>query len=233
MKKNFKIYVIAWIILLALFNAIVFVVPAEAAGMNKFSGAFWSGYIFITLAFLGQLACAYKAFGAENAEKLFYHIPLITISYTGLTATIIAGAVCMVIPNLPNWVGIILCMVILVLTALSVLKAGAAAELVENTDKNVKVKTLFIKSLTVDAEGLMARALSPEIKAEVKEVYEAVRYSDPMSCDALSDIESQIMIKFSDFSDAVTANDFDAVQSTSGELIILLNDRNKKCKLLK
>lgn len=71
MKKTFSYYSICWLIALAVFNVITFVTPNEIAGVSKFTGAFWTGYIFITLAFIGQLGCAYKAFKAENLKKLF------------------------------------------------------------------------------------------------------------------------------------------------------------------
>lgn len=233
MNKNFKFYAICWTILLVLFNVICFVTPSEMAGMTKFGGAFWSGYIFITFAFIGQLVCAYIAFKAKNLKKLFYNIPLITISYTGLGLTVIVGAACMAIPNLSNWVGIIVCMAVMAFAAISVVKASMTAELVSNVDEKVKAQTLFIKSLTVDADNLMARSKSEEVRAECKKVYEAVRYSDPMSHEALASIESQITVKFSEFSEAVVADDVDVVKAVGNELVILVGDRNKKCKLVK
>ncbi|MBQ9949706.1 MAG: hypothetical protein IJO93_03170 [Clostridia bacterium] len=92
---------------------------------------------------------------------------------------------------------------------------------------------MFIKSLTVDAESLMSRAKSETIKAECKKVYEAVRYSDPMSNGALVSIESDITIKFSKLSEAVISENSETVATLADEIIILLGDRNKKCKLLK
>lgn len=233
MKKNFKFYAIIWAVMLAIFNIATFVSPAEAAGMNKFGGAFWAGYIFITLAFIGQLAISFYAFSAKNMQKFFYKIPLIHISWTGLILTLIFGTACMAIPNLPNWVGIILCYAILGFNAISLTKAGMAAELVDEVDQKVKVKTFFIKTLTVDADTLMASAATEEIKAECKKVYEAIRYSDPMSNDALFSIESEITIKFTELSDAVKANDTEKVTTLAKEVVILVGDRNKKCKLLK
>lgn len=233
MKNIFKYYVVCWAVLAAVFNLIVFITPNEMVGMNKFGGAFWSGYVFIMLAFVGQLVCAYLAFKAENKQKFFYNLPLITISYAATIASVIVGTLCMVIPNLPNWVGIIICLVILAFSAVSVVKAKAAADVVSEIDKKIKVKTLFIKSLTVDAESLMARAKTDEINAELKKVYEAVRYSDPMSDEALSGIESQITLKFDLLSKAVAEENAEAVRSAAEELVILINDRNKKCKLLK
>lgn len=231
MNRNFKIYLILWILLLAIFNVAVFVSPAEMGGMNRFAGAFWAGYIFITLAFFGQLVCAYITLKNENLKKLFYSIPVIRISYTGLILTLIFGVLCMVIPNLPNWVGIILCFAVLAFNAMSVAKAKLAGDIVAETDDKVKTQTFFIRSLTVDAESLLARAKSDEAKAACKKVYEAARYSDPMSHDALAYAESEITLKFAKLTEAVAADE--NVAELAEEVVILLGDRNKKCRLLK
>ena len=95
MKKNFKYFAVIWAILLALFNVICFVTPDEMNGMSKFGGAFWVGYIFITIAFVGQLICAFIAFKAENIEKMFYNVPLISLSFIGLIVMAVVGALTM------------------------------------------------------------------------------------------------------------------------------------------
>ena len=232
MNKKFKYYALIWAILLAVFNVICFITPDETAGMSKFGGAFWAGYIFITIAFIGQLVCAYIALKTDDKTKLFYNIPIIRVSYTGLILTLVFGALCMAIPNLPNWVGIIVCVLVLAFTAIAVIKAKAASVVVENIDKKVKAQTLFVKSITVDAESLLARAATPEAKDACKKVFEAVRYSDPMSNDALAGVESQITLKFNELSEAVSGG-ADNVKNIADELVILIGDRNKKCKLLK
>ncbi len=233
MKKYFKYYGLGWLIALALFNVIVFVTPNEIAGMSKFGGGFWTGYIFITLAFLGQLGCSMFFFKEERKERIFLNVPVISISFTALIVTLIVGALCMVIPNLPYWVGIIVCLAVLAFYAIAVIKAKAAADAVEEVGQKVKAQTLFIKSLTADAESLMARAKSDFAKAETKKVYEAVRYSDPMSNEALAGIESQITIKFAALSDAVEADNTDIVKTAAEELLLLVEDRNRKCRVLK
>ena len=233
MNKNFKYYASIWAILLVIFNIATFVSPNEAAGMNKFGGAFWVGYIFITLAFIGQLAVSYFAFNAKTMQKFFYKIPLIRISWIGLVLTLVFGVLCMVIPNLPNWIGIIACFAVLGFNAISLAKANIAADIVSETDDKVKVQTSFIKTLIVDAESLMSRAQNEAVKAECKKVYEAVRYSDPMSDTALASIESEITITFAKLSEAVVDDNFETVSEFTSEIIILLGDRNKKCKLLK
>lgn len=231
MKKTFKSYFAIWAILLVLFNIIAFV-SVGWTGIEKYTPSFWIGYIFITIAFIGQLVCAKTAFNAKNLQKLFYNIPLISLSRTGLIVSFVIGGLCMLISPLPYWVGVIACAIVLAVVAIAVIKASVAADAVSSIDDKIKLQTFFIKSLTVDAEGLVSRAQTEEIKSECKKVYEAVRYSDPMSNNALVGIESQITLKFDEFSNAVIT-EADNIEKLANEVIVLIGDRNKKCKLLK
>jgi hypothetical protein len=227
MNKILKPYAGVWAICFALFNAIVFWAPIEH------DSGFWVGYAFITVAFLGQFGCTYKAFKAENLKKCFYNVPLNTISYTGLIVMLIAGSVCMVIPGIPNWLGVIVCLVVLGVTAIAVISAGAAGSIVANLDQKVEEKTTFIRNLTIDAENLMNRANAPMLKNQCKKVLEAVRYSDPMSSKELSNVEQRIQEEFDVLTDAVIADDLDCTESAAKELLTLIAERNKKCRAFK
>ena len=230
MNRNFKYYIAAWAVLAVIFNVIAFATPA-VAGASKFDSAFWSGYVLIMLALIGQLVCAYFAFKAKSKEQIFLRLSLVTVSYSALILSFVVGAACMLIPNLPNWVGIILCALILGFTAVSVIKANAAVELVRETDTRVKEKTAFIRMMTVEADNLMARAQTDEAKAMCKKVYEALRYSDPMSSAALSGTEDEISEKFSVFAAAVKNGE--NASELADELLALIGDRNRMCKVMK
>ena len=51
MKKGFKNYAAAWALLFVLFNLLVFVPPRFVGEYDKFGGAFFAGYVGITVAF--------------------------------------------------------------------------------------------------------------------------------------------------------------------------------------
>ena len=127
----------------------------------------------------------------------------------------------------------IVCAVVLVINVISILKATAVINEVSRIDTKVKTQIFFIKSLMIDADTLMASAKSEEVKLECRKVCEAIRYSDPMSNEALNSVESQISIKFSELSEAVKADDAEKVAEIANDVLILVGDRNKKCKLLK
>ena len=233
MKKNFNLYVVAWAILLAIYNIIVFCARAMPGYEFHYDARFWIAWAFVIVSFVGQLICAMRAFKAENKEKLFLNLPLITGSYTALIVSGIISSIVMLIPACPAWISAIVCAAACGFNVIALIKTSVAAEMVGAIDEKIKTQTFFIKLLTADADSLMAYAKDESAKAETKKVYEAIRYSDPMSNDALAAVESQITIKFAAFSDAVKANDVAAIAAAAEEVLILVKDRNNKCKLLK
>lgn len=234
MKKNFKIYALIWAVLLVAFNVVVFLVRPVIPGYAiNYDARFWIAWAFILAASLGNLMCANFAFKADNLKKMFYNLPLITVSRSALVVMLSAGCILMLIPNCPAWIAAVVCILILAFNAIAVAKAVWAADTVSGIDEKVKTQTAFIKNLTIDAEGLLARAKSDAVKAECKKVYEAVRYSDPMSNEALSVIEAQIATKMEELAAAVGADDAAKAKEIANEIVILVNDRNKKGRLLK
>lgn len=225
MKKTFHSYMAVWAIGLAIFNLTAFIIP------HHYNGSFFAGYIFITLAFIGQLFCAHLTFKAEDPQKLFYNIPLTTIGIGGTMAMILFGVLAMAIPKFPVWLGIILCFAVLGFTAIAVISTNEAAQQVERIDQTIKANTAFIKMLAADAEGLMAQA-APAQQATAKKVWEALRYSDPVSNPLLTSAEAQINVKFSEFRNAITAGEEQATKLAE-ELLFLIEDRNRKCKIFK
>ena len=232
MKKNFKSYVLIWAIFLVAFNVIVFLVRPIIPGYEiHYDLRFWIAWLFVMAAFVGNLLCANKAFQAENLEKLFYKVPLISVSYRGLIGMLVLGGALMLIPNCPAWIAAIVCVAIAAFTAVAVVKADWAGEAVSATHEKVKAQTQFIKLLTVEAETLMSKAKTPEAQAAAKKVYEAVRYSDPMSSDALTAIEAELSEKFKAFEAAVTSGT--APKPAAEDFLAALEKRNRLCCELK
>lgn len=229
MKKARNTYLIIWAICLALFNVIVFVVPNE----NREADNFWIGYALITASLVGNLACSYITLNSKSNAKAFYNIPLITVSIVGIVVSSIAGAIFMTIPDIETWVGVVVSFIILAIVAIAALTAKTTGDIVGDIDDKIKTQTSFIKGITLDAEMLMSSASTPEAKAEIKKVYEAFRFSDPMSSDALTDVEGRIQNQFNLLSEVVITEDTEKISQVSKDLLSLIDYRNKKCKISK
>ena len=237
MKKAFRFYLIAWAILFVIFNVVVIVLPKETtiAGVTytKLGGLSWITLILFELCFVGHLICTWIALKQNKLSGTFYRLPLIRLSYACIIVTTVIGCVMMAVPNLPDWIPLIVALIIMALYAVAVLKAAAAAEIVEQIDEKVKVQTAFIKTLTVDAQTLLSRAKSEPVKNACKKVFEAVRYSDPMTSGALTDVENRIKTEFNAFTDAVISDNADAATASADELLTLIKERNGRCKMEK
>lgn len=234
MKKTFKFYAIIWAILVAAFNAVIFLVrPVIPGCIMVYDARFWIAWSCIIAAFVGNFVCAFFALKSENLNKTLYRISLVKVTWAALIVMIVVGAALITIPDCPAWIAAIVCAVVFALSAIATVKALAATETVKNIDEEIKAKTAFVKLLTVDAENTLARAKTEEMKDICRKVYEAARYSDPMSSDALVSVEERITSQFRAFEDAVRADDAELVKSTAEELLALIGDRNRKCKVLK
>ena len=234
MKKNFKYFGITWIVGFVLFNAITFLIPNEVFGVTRFDkGVFWIAYALITLSFIAQLITAYKFIKDDSNEKMFLNIPLLRTGYMAIIVSLIVGMVFMIFPVLPAWIGAVVCLLIAGYFVIACVKASAVANIVADIDAKVKTKTAFIRMAIVEAENILARATTTEIKVEIKKVYEALKYSDPMSNPALDDIEQDIDNGLKELKKAVTDSNVTKVEEISARLLLNVKERNSKCKLLK
>lgn len=232
MKKGLKYYIPCWLVLLSLFDIVTFLIPATI-NINKFSPSFWISYAFVNLAFIAKLVCSLIFFKQDSLEKVFLNFSVVKFGWSALVVSAVFGIICMAVPFIPYWVGIIVDAIITAFYAISVVSAKAAADTVSNIDTKIKQQTFFIKSLTVDAQSLVNSAKTDEMKTLANKVYETVRYSDPMSNPQLETIENEIETKFNQFSSAVKSDNVSLAQSTADELVVLVKERNDKCKVMK
>ena len=230
MKSAFRFFVIAWVLLLVVFNVVGFMATNTK---EAFGEIFWVGYALVTLAFVGQLICGAVAMKQDTAAKTMYNIPVATAAYSALIATGIVAVIAVVQTVIPAWVGGCVCLLVLAFEAVGIMKAAVVAGVVAADDAKIKVETSYMKSLTVSADSLQARAKSEPVKALCKKVYEAVRYSDPVSSESLASVECEISQKFNAFAGAVQADDQTACEALANDLLILVEDRKKKCMRFK
>lgn len=231
---NFKKFLAIWISEFVLFNAITFLVPNEIFGIKRFAQpVFWIGYALIFISFIIELATGYHFLNNESNARILLGVPLMKITCISVSICLGLGVIFMILIIIPTWIGAILCLSLALGTIIACILSSSAADEVQTIDDNIKQKTFFIKDLTVQADTLIGYASTEDIKEECVRVFEGFRYSDPMSSDLLSKVESQITLAFSDFSDAVKSGDESAVKDCSSKLLALIRERNARCKLLK
>lgn len=199
---------------------------------NRYDLTFLIGMLIV---FVGTIIAAafVLTLKVDTKEKMFLTVSQFKTAYIVTVLSLILAGIYLFVGIVPDWMVYIAVVLVYGFAIISIIKAKAAVTVVGGIDQKIKVQTFFIKSLTVDAEHLINTAKTAELKTLSKKVYEAVRYSDPMSNAVLVEVEDKIQNGFVDFENAINTEDFELASSTADELLSLIDIRNKKCKLLK
>ena len=222
MKKNKAMAYAVLAIAFVLFNVISFAVPTTK------TSTFWIAYAFSAVAFASQIAIWKFAFkGADNLKSKFFGIPLIIVGIIYLFVQIVAFAVFMALHLTESWIAIVVCTLILGISAICFIATETGRKEINRVEENVEKKVFYIKSLQVDIEMLASTETDADTKAALTKLAEKICFSDPMSNTALFDLEGKIADKVRELKAAAEK------PAIITELNSLIDERNKKIKLLK
>lgn len=220
-KQNVHGYAILGISFVLL-SVLVFALPMEK------TATFWLAYAFTAVAFGAQILIWRLALGRENSLKSrFLGYPILHVARVYLIVQSIACVVFALFSGLPLRIAVVVCIFIAGISALCLLTTEVAKSEVERVEAKVQKKVFYIRSLQVDAELLAEGEKEPEVKAALAVLAEKIRYSDPMSSPQLAELEGRILSKMEEMKTA--QNKLPLIT----ELAALLDERNKKCKILK
>ena len=220
MKNKTPYIVIA--ILFVLFNVTAFMIPTEKAT------AFWIGYVFTVIAFAVVGFVWYLTIGKkQDLKSKLLGSSVAFISAVYLAVQFVAFLVFMFVTSAPSWCAVLVCVLILGISAICMITTNAGTEMITATENKVAVERQFIKDLQIEVEMLAEGEADGEIKQKLTELAKKIRLSDPMSDASLAELEDELALK-------VTAI------GTSSEKIAAINEaealllkRNKKTKALK
>lgn len=220
-KDSTKGYVILGI-LFVLISIIAFAVPTMK------TVTFWIAYVFTTAAFAAQIVVWKTALGkGETLKSKFLGFPVVHIGIVYLIIQTFAFAVFLFAPTLPVWCAIVLCSVIAGISAICMISVEVGRNEIDRVEVKVQKKVFYIRELQADIELLADTETDADVKSALIQLAEKIRFSDPMSNEQLADLENKISIKVMELKTAT--NKVEIIT----EIISLLNERNKKCRILK
>ena len=205
-----------------LFNVISFTIP------TKKTSAFWIAYAFTILAFALQIIIWSIPFKkGNNSKNTFLNIPFVVIGIKYLVAQNICCLIFMFLPFLANWSAVLICSIILGISAICLIGTQIGKEEIIRVEDKTEKKASYIKELLVNVEILESSEKDADTKASLTRLAEKIRYSDPISSNALADIENKISEKINILKSSSSKS------ALINELENLLDERNKKAKFFK
>ena len=120
-----------------------------------------------------------------------------------------------------------ICTAIAAIAAIFMIAADVGRTEIERVEQKVKGKVFYIKNLQADIEILASAEKDIKTKEQLEQLAEKMRFSDPMSNEKLAVLEDKISLAVENLKSS------DNKMKIIEELNLLLDERNRKCKILK
>lgn len=225
MKKDTIRGIVALAVVLVLYILIAFLIPFVH------TATFWVSFVFTLIAFAVVAAAIYIAFIKNpNAKSRFYGFPIARIGVIYGLVQLIAGFIFMVLSQwAPVWAAVLVYAIALGATVIGLVSAEAVVSEIHVQDAKLKKNVSLMRSLQSKVNQMAAQSENVDIKA----LADALRYSDPVSNDAITDAEADLAATVDELQSAYVDGDSEAVAKLCRKASALLAERNRLCKLNK
>lgn len=223
MKKDTIRGIIALTVVLALYILIAFLIPFIH------TATFWVSFMFTLIAFCVVAASIYIAFVKNpDAKSRFYGFPIAKLGVIYGVVQLIAGFIFMALGVwIPVWVAVLVYAIALGSVAIGLISADAVREEIQRQDVKLKKDVSFMRNLQSKVCQMATQCDAPELKSFAEDI----RYSDPVSSDALGDIEQELAAAVEELQAAVVDGDSESVAQLCRKASAVLSERNRLCKL--
>lgn len=221
-----------WVVLgvvLVVYNVLAFALPFPKTAVFAVS------YLFTMIAILAQIYVIRTAFyRGEGVKSKFYGFPIAKLGVIYLAVQLIAGLVFMALGLIvPVWLPLALYVVLLGIAAAGFVAADAARDEVVQQEVKLEKDVSRMREFQAKGRALVALNQVPEAARPLEKLAENLRFSDPVSSEALTEIEDQLAECLAQLQEAVSAQKTEQILSVCQEAEHILAERNQLCKLSK
>lgn len=224
--KNKNLLVVIFFIIATVYNILLFSV------VNEYTTVFWMVYVFTMLAII-IVAITYLLAFRYNNSYTFLNIPVTIIATIYFFVQLLCGIILLTKSNISVVFANVTQIVILGMFLIIGINGIIGKNMIVDSENEYNKKKFYIKSLATKIEGLIEGVFERTHKSALINLYDTIRYSDPISHQSLEDLEQKIAEEVSVLADEINnGNTFTLIEKCS-VIEKLMSDRNRKCKLLK
>lgn len=219
--KKQALYILS--VLLVFYILLAFLIPFVKTAV------FWFSFVFTLIAFGVAAYALYTAFLKKpDARSRFYGFPIarIGVLYCGIQLAV--GLLFMALGKwIPAWLAVLVYAAMLGAAVIGLVSTDAVVETIHTQDGKLKKDVAFMRVLQSKANQMAAQCNLPE----VQQFCENIRYSDPVSSEALAEIERDLSAAVDDLQTAIVDGDNGVISQLARKADTLLSERNRLCKL--
>ncbi len=240
MKQNIR--ALLWLALpVAIFTLIVCAVPVVvgillASGkISDINAMHIVAYIFGVIAILTGWYTIRLTFKRGNdAKSQFYGFPILRVGAIYVSVQLTASILSIIFADyLPVGILAPVFVVLFCVAAAGLATTAATRDEIQRQDVELKKKVSKMRELQSLGNTMLRHCEDAELRKELQKFSDALRYSDPVSSDALEAIEYDLTACMQDLQTAVVDADNAAAMQLCKRAQNLLTERNRLCKLNK
>ena len=225
MKKDTIRAIVVAAIAFIIYNLIAFVIPFAH------TAAFWISYGFTMAAFFVVAASIYIAFIKNpDAKSRFYGFPIARIGVLYGIAQLVVSLIVMALATwTPWWIPVLVYAIGMGAAVIGLVAADAVVDEIKTQDVKLKKDVSLMRSL----QSKINQIASQSDNAAIKALAEEIRYSDPVSSEAIADAEADLAAAVDQLQATFVDGDNEAMAQLCRKASALLAERNRLCKLNK
>lgn len=227
MKSSKLRFYIVLAAVLVLFCVIALMLPFAR------TATFWLSFLAAVFAILIQLYAMPRAMKGDARSK-YYGFPILRISFIYLLVQTALSLVFMALAGyIVWWIPTTVYIIIACVTLVGFVAADSVREEVQQQDEDIKNKVQLMRTLQSRANVLAAQHEAGEAGKALKNFAEDMRFSDPVSVDAIADAEAELIVAIDSLQQAVIDGSEADIVTLCRKATAALAERNRLCKLNK
>lgn len=224
MNKKSILYILLDLIFLVIFNVVFFV-----AGGTEHPVSVWISYGFIHFSYIMILITPLLV--RKSSSAVIFGFSLYSISSTYFFVELIIGLIFVFIKSESYKPALITQIILAGIYAILLISNMIANENTADSLEKHEYEVAYIKNISSRVKLLVGKANDKKANKEIERVYDLLHSSPTRSTSTVKLIEEQIKNMIIDLEDAVLANDSTTIITVSGELISLIEERNRKIRI--
>lgn len=225
MKKDMIRSTAVLTVVLTLYILIAFLIPFVKTAV------FWVSFLFTLVAFGVAAVALYTAFLKKpGVRSRFYGFPIARIGVVYWLIQLVLGLVFMALGKwIPMWTALLVYAIELGAAVVGLISADAVIEEIHIQDERLKKDVSFMRNLQSKVNQMASQCALPE----VKQFSQDIRYADPVSNEALTEIEGDLSAAVDELQSAIIDGDSEITRTLCRKASAILSERNRLCKLNK
>ena len=222
-KKKVVLGILLDLAFLIVFNVCFFVI-----GSTNHTAAGWLAYGFIHFAYIMVLLTPVLA--RKSFPVYIWGLTIAGISTTYFIVEFIVGIIFIVLNHDSIKVDLVVQVIIAGLYLVTLLANMIANETTADNIARNKDEVAFIKNASSRVKALMDKFDDKKANKAVEQVYDLIHSSPSKSCVAAQSYENDVVNKIGELESYVSSNDKGQAVRVAGEIVELMEERNRKVR---